>query len=104
MWLSFILRRTMAGKSTVAVCSLARFDTEFKSLISVLEDQCGVCVKYVHITSRILENGHNFSQYDGVILIHSVYRGRMSLTDVRDARYQKLFLHWKELLGEYPTI
>eukprot|EP00057_Strongylocentrotus_purpuratus_P026939 XP_011681413.1 PREDICTED: uncharacterized protein LOC105446369 [Strongylocentrotus purpuratus] len=89
----------MAGKCTVAVCSLARSDDEYKHFISVLKEKCGVCVKYVHITSRILENGHEFSQYDGVVLIHSVHRGRMSLTDVRDARYEKLLLHWKNLLG-----
>ena len=94
----------MASKTTVAVCSIGRHDDEYNHFISVLKEQCRVCVKYVHISSSMLENDHDFSQYDGVILIHSVSRGRFSLTDVNDARYEKLLLHWKSLLGKYPII
>ncbi|XP_003724888.2 uncharacterized protein LOC100889737 [Strongylocentrotus purpuratus] len=74
---------------SLAVCSMSPSRSEYEEFISKLENHGNVNVTFCCIASDVQRESRVFCQYDAVILIHSIARGRLSITDVQDAQYDE---------------
>ena len=90
----------MSDNISLALCSLLRTN-KLNVFGTNIAKTFGATISYVSLTDQQDQPTHDFGQYDAVILIHPVEMGRCSLTDVHDARYDKLLPHLAEIIGKF---
>ncbi|XP_063959210.1 uncharacterized protein LOC129266937 isoform X3 [Lytechinus pictus] len=87
-----------AGGIVVAFLSLSK-ESCVDQLIERINTKHGLHCTFVKLTHRDLQSFVPQDEYDAVVLLHSISQGRNSITDVADAKYNKLLLKLKETYG-----
>nr|XP_054760409.1 uncharacterized protein LOC129266586 [Lytechinus pictus] len=87
-----------AGGIVVAFLSLST-ESCVDQLIKRIDTGHGLHCIFVKLTHRDLQSFVPQDEYDAVVLLHSISQGRNSITDVADAKYNKLLLKLKETCG-----
>ncbi|XP_041471271.1 uncharacterized protein LOC121420675 [Lytechinus variegatus] len=87
-----------AGGIVVAFLSLST-ESCVDQLIERINTGHGLDCIFVKLTHRDLQFFMPQDEYDAVVLLHSISQGRNSITDVADAKYNKLLLKLKEKYG-----